>query len=121
MLTHPTIENFHALHLPAMAQAFDQQRGSSQHAELSFEDRFGLLVDHEWTAREQRRLTQRLRHAKLRYPACLEDIDFATPRGLTREWCSVSSSVAAMARMRGCSRDSRSSTCSRSTIGYSRR
>jgi DNA replication protein DnaC len=85
MLTHPTIEKLHALRLPAMAQAFDQQRGSSQHAELSFEDRFGLLVDHEWTAREQRRLTQRLRHAKLRYPACLEDIDFATPRGLTRE------------------------------------
>ena len=79
MLTHPTIEKLHALHLPAMAQAFDQQRGSSQHAELSFEARFGLLVDHEWTAREQRRLAQRLRHAKLRYPACLEDIDFATP------------------------------------------
>ena len=79
MLTHPTIEKLHALHLPAMAQAFDQQRGSTQHAELSFEDRFGLLVDHEWTAREQRRLTQRLRHAKLRYPACLEDVDFTRP------------------------------------------
>ena len=38
MLTHPTIEKLHALHLPAMAQAFDQQRGSTQHAELSFED-----------------------------------------------------------------------------------
>jgi hypothetical protein len=36
MLSHPTIEKLHALHLPAMAQAFDQQRGSSQHAELSF-------------------------------------------------------------------------------------
>ena len=69
MLTHPTIEKLHALHLTAMATAFDQQRSSSQHAELSFDDRFGLLVETEWTAREQRRLAQRLRHAKLRYPA----------------------------------------------------
>jgi DNA replication protein DnaC len=86
MLTHPTIEKLHALHLPAMAQAFEQQRGSSQHAELSFEDRFGLLVEMEWTAREQRRLTQRLRHAKPRYPgAALEDVDFTPARGLSRE------------------------------------
>src|SRR5256712_8888277 len=85
MLTHPTIEKLQALHLTAMAQAFDQQRASSQHAELSFEDRFGLLVETEWTAREQRRLTQRLRNAKLRYPASLEDVDFTTPRGLVRD------------------------------------
>src|SRR5206468_8178804 len=85
MLTHPTMEKLHALHLTAMATAFDQQRSASQYAELAFDDRFGLLVDTEWTAREQRRLTQRLRHAKLRYPACLEDVDFTTPRGLTRD------------------------------------
>ena len=42
MLTHPTIEKLQALHLTAMAQAFEQQRSSSQHAALSFEDRFGL-------------------------------------------------------------------------------
>ena len=85
MLTHPTIEKLHTLRLMAMAAAFDQQRSSSQHAALSFEDRFGLLVDTEWTAREHRRLTQRLRQAKLRYPASLEDVDFSTPRGLNRE------------------------------------
>ena len=85
MLTHPTIEKLHALRLKAMAAAFEQQRSSSQHAELAFEDRFGLLVDTEWTAREHRRLTQRLRQAKLRYPASLEDVDFSTPRGLNRE------------------------------------
>ena len=85
MLTHPTIEKLHTLRLMAMAEAFDQQRSSSPHAELSFDDRFGLLVDTEWTAREHRRLTQRLRHAKLRYPASIEDVDFSTPRGLNRE------------------------------------
>ena len=85
MLTHPTIDQLHAMHPAAMAQAFDQQRGSPQHASLPFADRFGLLVDAEWTAREQRRLTQRLRNARLRYPASLEDVDFTTPRGLPRD------------------------------------
>ena len=85
MLTHPTIEKLHALRLTAMATAFEQQRSSSHHAELSFDDRLGLLVDTEWTARESRKLTLRLRHAKLRYPASLEDVDFNTPRGLNRE------------------------------------
>jgi DNA replication protein DnaC len=85
MLTHPTIDKLHALHLTAMATAFDQQRSASQYAELGFDDRFGLLVDTEWTAREQRKLTQRLRNAKLRYPASLEDVDFSTPRGLNRD------------------------------------
>ena len=69
-----------------MATAFEQQRSASQYAELGFEDRFGLLVDTEWTAREHRRLTQRLRSAKLRYAAAsLEDVDFSTPRGLNRD------------------------------------
>jgi DNA replication protein DnaC len=85
MLIQPTIEKLHALHLMAMAAAFEEQRGSSAHAALNFEDRFGLLVETEWTAREQRRLMQRLRQAKLRHPASLEDVDFTTPRGLTRE------------------------------------
>jgi DNA replication protein DnaC len=86
MLTNPTIEKLHTLHLVAMAEAFAQQRGSSPHAELSFDDRFGLLVEAEWTAREQRRLTQRLRNAKPRFPsAALEDVDFGPARGLARD------------------------------------
>jgi DNA replication protein DnaC len=84
MLTNPTIEKLQALRLMAMAHAFDQQRSSSQYAELSFDDRLGLLVDTEWTARERRRLSQRLRSAKLRYPASLEDVDLSRPSGLNR-------------------------------------
>ena len=49
---------------------------------LSFEERLGLLVDREMTDREDRRLTTRLRQAKLRQSACLEDIDYRHPRGL---------------------------------------
>jgi DNA replication protein DnaC len=68
-----------------MATAFDQPRSTPAHAALPFDDRFGLLVEAEWTAREQRRLTHRLRTATLRDPASLEDVDFSTPRGLARE------------------------------------
>lgn len=85
MLTHPTIETLQALRLRGMAEAFTAQRSSAAHAELGFDDRFGLLVEAEWTQREARRLTQRLRKAKLRYPAALEDVDFTTPRGLARD------------------------------------
>jgi hypothetical protein len=48
---------------------------------LTFEERLGLLVDRELTERENRRLTTRLRQAKLRQTACIEDIDYRHPRG----------------------------------------
>ncbi|MBE3131950.1 MAG: IstB-like ATP-binding domain-containing protein, partial [Acidobacteria bacterium] len=84
MLTQPMIDKLQALHLPAMVAAVVEQRGSPQYAALSFDERLGLLVDAEWTAREQRKLDRRLRTARLRYPASLEDVDFAAPRGLNR-------------------------------------
>jgi DNA replication protein DnaC len=68
-----------------MAAAVAEQQGSPQYATLSFEDRLALLVDTEWAAREQRKLTRRLRTAHLRYAASLEDVDFVTPRGLNRQ------------------------------------
>jgi DNA replication protein DnaC len=54
-------------------------------SELSFEDRLGLLADKEADARDSRALARRLKVAKLRYPAAVEDIDFRTPRGLNRQ------------------------------------
>ena len=56
MLKQETLDKMHAMKLHATAEAFEQQLGSSQWAELSFEDRVGLLVDAEWTYREQRKL-----------------------------------------------------------------
>jgi len=53
-------------------------------SELTFEERLGLLVDRELTARDNRRLTGRLRGARLRLPACFEDIDYRATRGLDR-------------------------------------
>ena len=85
MLTEQTLDKLHAMKMPAFADALQQQLASPDHAELSFEERLGLLVDAEWTGREQRRLTRRLRAARMRYPAALEDLDFQTPRGLDRK------------------------------------
>lgn len=85
MLTEQTLDKMNAMKLSGMADALRQQLGAGEHAQLSFEDRLGLLIDGEWTAREQRKLTKRLRSAKLRYAASLEDIDFKHPRGLDRQ------------------------------------
>ena len=51
MLIHATVEKMTAMHLTAMAEAFQRQFASTQFAELSFEDRVAMLIDHEWTAR----------------------------------------------------------------------
>jgi len=85
MMTQPTIDKLRGLKLFALADALQRQLGSSQYAALSFEERLGLLVDTECTAREQRALARRLRSARLRYPASIENIDFETPRGLNRQ------------------------------------
>lgn len=84
MLIEQTLEKLTTMKLGAMAEAVQAQLRSDDATTLSFEDRLGLLVDTEWTAREQRKLTRRLRAAKLRYPASLEAIDFAHPRQLKR-------------------------------------
>jgi DNA replication protein DnaC len=85
MLKQETLDKMHAMKMHATAEAFEHQLGSNQWADLSFEDRVGMLVDAEWTSREQRKLSRRLQAARLRYPASLEDVDFKAPRGLDRQ------------------------------------
>lgn len=85
MLIEQTLEKLNAMKLSGMAEALRQPLGSGESARLSFEERLGLLVDAEWIARERRKLDRRLRTAKLRYAASLEDVDFKHPRGLDRQ------------------------------------
>ncbi len=84
MLTHPTLEKLRTMKLEGMAIALQEQLelGSSQ--ELSFEERLGLLIDREATSRDNRNFQRRLKTAKLKQHATLEDIDFKHPRGLDR-------------------------------------
>lgn len=85
MLNQVTLEKMQTMKLGAMVDAFHEQIQSTGYAELSFEERLGMLVDSEWTAREERKLSRRLQTAKLRYPASFEDIDFKVARGLDRQ------------------------------------
>lgn len=84
MLTQPTIEKLNAMKLTAMAKAFADQMQCPDITQLTFEERFGLIVDHQMTDLENRRMQNRLKKAKLRLPACLEDLDFKQGRGLDR-------------------------------------
>lgn len=84
MLKHPTLDKLQALKLTGMVAALIDQMTMPDIDELSFEERLGLLVDREITERENRRLTSRLRRARLRHNAALEDIDYRYPRGLDK-------------------------------------
>ena len=84
MLNHPTLDKLHQLRLTGMAQGLIDQQRLPEINELSFDERLGLLVDRELTAREDRRLHTRLRKAKLRHRACIEDIDYRHRRGLDK-------------------------------------
>ena len=84
MLRHPTVDHLHALGLLGMAQALEDQGRDPAALALPFEDRLALLLDREASHRETKRTLARLRHAKLRVSAQLEDIDYRAPRGLDR-------------------------------------
>lgn len=84
MLIQQTIEKLFSLNLRTMAAALQEDLAQGD-ASLSFEDRLGLLVDREHGAREQKRCNARLRTAKLRQSACVEDIDYRTKRNLDRQ------------------------------------
>src|SRR5262249_8785341 len=84
MLVHPTVERLRALGLTAMADAFVELQNAPDAGELSREDWLGLLVDREATSRENKRLARRLRYARLRQSAVVEDVDFRAHRGLDR-------------------------------------
>ena len=84
MLKHPTLDKLQALKLTGMVAALTDQMAMPDIDELAFEERLGLLVDREITERENRRLTSRLRRARLRHNAALEDIDYRYPRGLDK-------------------------------------
>ena len=85
MLVNATAKKLAELGLSTMADGLAEQlEDPGRFADLSFEDRLGLLVDKEADARDTRRLKMRLRVAKLRYPASVEDLDLRTPRGLDK-------------------------------------
>ncbi len=85
MLSPPTMEQLQALKLKAMAAAWTAQQQEASCTQLGFDERFALLVQAEWQARENTRLTRTLRAAKLKLSqACLEGIDYPARRELDK-------------------------------------
>ena len=82
MLTEPLIKQLHHLRLKGMAAALEQQLASPDSTGCGFEDRLGLLIQHEIVERAGLRFAQRIRWAKLPQQACLEDLDTRTARGM---------------------------------------
>ena len=84
MLVHPIIDKLQSLRFFGMRTAFEEQMQTADIDQLNFEERMGLLVDREMTERENRRFKTRLRKAKLRQHASVEDVDLRHKRGLDK-------------------------------------
>ena len=84
MLHQETVEKLYAMKLNGIADAFKEQLLQPDMYDLPFEERFALLVDRQWTWKEDRRMKRLLRNAKLKINGCIEDIDFRTPRGMDK-------------------------------------
>lgn len=82
MLNNATIEKLHLLKLPGMAEDMTRQLATPASNNLSFEQRIRSMVDHEITLRDHKRLQYLLKRASLPLNACVEDIDYRTPRNL---------------------------------------
>jgi len=83
-LIHQSLEKLSQMRLHTMADAIRQELEQPSVQELSFEERIAMIVDREWLFRENRRLTRRLKAARLKQQAAVEDIDFRQPRGLDK-------------------------------------
>ena len=86
MIRQVTIDKLHEMHLSAMSDAFENQCANPDiYHELSFEDRFGMLVDKEWDKRKNTKLDKLIRNAEFRYPnACVEAIGYHPDRNLDK-------------------------------------
>jgi DNA replication protein DnaC len=84
MLVEQTMEKLSGMKLYGMERALRQWLEQPKDKDLAPADLVGMLADAEWIYRENKKLTGRLRNAKLRQPACIEDVDYGHARGLTK-------------------------------------
>jgi DNA replication protein DnaC len=82
MLDQQTINKLYELKLTGMAEAFTDHLKQPDMDKLSFAERFGLIVDRQWTWKENNRMERYLKNARMKLNACVEDIDYKTPRGI---------------------------------------
>ncbi|WP_170229987.1 IS21-like element helper ATPase IstB [Polyangium fumosum] len=84
MIVEETIEKMTKLKLPHMAAAFRELLDKAAGSALSVEECVGLMIDREWTARENSRISRRIKDAKLGMQACMEEVWCEPSRGVDR-------------------------------------
>lgn len=85
MLTEPTVAKLNDMKLYGMANAYDRQRQDPSFLELSFDERFAMLLENEWHDRQNRAYDRRIHAANLKHStASIEDIDWQSDRNLKR-------------------------------------
>jgi DNA replication protein DnaC len=84
MLVQPILDKLGSLKLAGMGEGLREQMENPAYRKLSFEDRLGMLLDREWNLRQTRKQTRRMRVARFREAAVIEDLDFSASRGLNR-------------------------------------
>ena len=86
MLNTATVTKLQEMHLSAMAGAFQNQLKDPAFQGMSFEDRFGLIVDQEWSTRKSNHLKKLMKSAGFSVPgACMENIQYVPERNLNKE------------------------------------
>ena len=85
MLQQPMMEKLQGLKLQGMIEGLEQQEQDAAMRELSFPDRVALLVDQQWTWRQNQVLARRLKTSRLKGAACVENIDYRVERGLNQQ------------------------------------
>ncbi len=83
MIDEETLRKMEQMKMAAMADAF-RELLARPGKDLSFPEKVGIMVDAEWTHRENRKLTRLLKQAKLGANACLEDVQYGPERGLPK-------------------------------------
>lgn len=84
MLNNPLLSKLQDMRLLGMVKALEEQLASADTGQMTFEERFGLIVDREESERHNRRFRSRIKKAKPKEAACIEDIDFSSKRGLSK-------------------------------------
>jgi DNA replication protein DnaC len=84
MLNQQTFDQLYLMKLIGMAEGFKEQLEQPSLRDLSFEERFGMLVERQWAWKENKRLKRLLKEAKLKLQASVEDIDYRTPRAMEK-------------------------------------
>jgi DNA replication protein DnaC len=84
MFDNATLNKLRELRLSAMAEGFAEQQNQKGIGELSFEERFALLVEAEWLSKRNKRTSRFVRQADFRFFAAIEDIDFHNKHGIRK-------------------------------------